>query len=98
MTEVIALITVAHEDVLTLGGSDSAHQGIPISLMFRENDAHAHGFGNGWGAVAAAVVSYDDFAINVVLPQGALNSLDTGPQGSRLVQTRQHDAELRCTG
>src|SRR6185437_11332928 len=94
LCEVIAIVSVPHQDVLAAGRRESAHERAAVALFCYRHDPRAELGGDVLRAVSAAVVGDDDFAGDAVLGERALCADDARLDGVRLVEAGHDDAEL----
>ena len=98
--EIVAVVGVAHDEVLAAGCGDAAHEGVAVAAAGDVDDASAEFASDLLGAVGAAVVADDDFAGDVVFAEDAHGFFDAGADGVRLVEAGHDDGELEgdsCT-
>src|SRR6516165_5896475 len=94
VAEVVAVVGVAHDHVLTAGREDAAHQGVAVTLVADGDDAGAGVLGEFLAAVGAAVVGDHDLAADPVVSDELDGLAHAGGHGLRLIETGHHDGQL----
>ena len=61
-TEVVAVVGIAHENVLATGGGDATHESGSVTFGRNGDDSSSKFFCDLLGAICAAVISDDDFS------------------------------------
>ena len=98
LTEVIAVVRVAHDDEPALGSGNTAHEGVPVPFGRDANHAGAEAQSGRVGAVRAAVVGHDDLSRQAVLFQRPLSFLHARGDRIDLVQTGHNHADFGVIG
>jgi len=94
MVELVRVIGVAHEYVLSARGEDAGVQGRSVAANRHGDQACAVIACNLLGAIGRPVVGDDDLARNRVGAQRGVGFVDTGGEGFGLVQAGHHYREL----
>src|SRR6185437_5183414 len=94
LAEVVAVIGVAHDDVLAPGGRDAPHQRAPIPFFRDRHDARAEGRRDFLRSVGAAIVGDDHLARDAVLAEGVDRLGHAGCYGVRFIEAGHHHREL----
>jgi hypothetical protein len=92
--EIVAVVGIAHNDVVATRCGDAPHQGISITLSFDVNDARAESFRDLDRPIGAPIVSNDDFPGDVGSLDGLLCFLNARAHSLRFIQTRHYYGEL----
>ena len=96
IAKIVAAIWIAHDDVLAMGGSDTTHQSASVATSMDIYDSRSHSSSDLRRSVSASIVSYDDFAANVLILYCRLSLRDACAKGLGFVQTWHHHGQLRC--
>ena len=92
--EIVAVVGVAHDDVLAAGGRDAADQGRAVAALGHGDQARAVRLGDGLGAVGGAVVGDQHLARDAGALEEAAGLVDADRQRFRLVQAGHQNGEL----
>ncbi len=87
LQEIITVVAIAHEHEFAARVVYAAHEGIAVTLGLDVNDASAQTFGDLDGAIGAAVVGDDDFAVDAVFHEGPQGFADADRDGISLIKT-----------
>src|SRR6202521_2628336 len=88
--EVIAIIGITHQYVLSPRRRDSGDQSAAIPPLVNIDQPSAQTLGDLAGIIRAAIVGNNDFSHDVMRSQCTLSFLDAGFQRLRLVETWHH--------
>jgi hypothetical protein len=92
--EVIAVVGVAHDDVLAAGRDDAAHQRVAVALLADRHDPGARVGRQLLAAVGAAVVGDNHLAANSARGQESNSLADARRHGLCLVETGHDHGQL----
>src|SRR6202035_1036192 len=97
LTEVVALVGVAHDDEATRRCRDTAPNRRAVSGFIDGDDLGSVGEGNLLRTIGAAVVRNQDLRAEIQLRDRSTGTVDTFADGLGLVQARHQDREFEKT-
>src|SRR5215469_5448713 len=89
--EIVAVVGVAHDDVLAAGGRDTAHEGVAVALLLDGHHARARVGREPLAAIGAAVIGDQNLAVDTGLAKEANSLVHTGRYRLGLIETRHDD-------
>ncbi len=89
--KIVAVICIAHNNILALRCFNSFSEGIPITLFFHMNHAHPHRLGNGDGAIRAPIIRDENLSFDLIRAQKVPRLDDTGGERFCLIKTGHND-------
>ena len=92
--EVVAVVGVAHDDVLAVGRDDAAHQRVAVTLVADRHHAGARLFGQPLAAVRTAVVGDQNLTADTTCGQESNSLADARRHGLCLVEARHDHGQL----
>ena len=96
-SEIIAVVGVAHDDVLALGRDDAAHQRVAVALLADRDDAGARLGGQLLAAVCAAVIGDEHLTADTARGQESHRLGHARRHGLRLVEAGHDHGQLHVS-
>jgi hypothetical protein len=94
--EVVAVVGIAHDDVPAAGSQDPTEQSVAVSTLGYGDHASASALRYKLTTIRAAVISNDDFSVNVVLCQERDSLPDARTDGLGFIQAGHEHCELQA--